>query len=130
VKCGRALVTPAKSVSGEVVKVDHALSFLGEVDPKEGKLYDGRKIKDKVLVIKGVRGSTVGSYVIYALRYYNNAPKAVVVEGEADPIVVAGCVMADVPLADRVGETDLKDGDLVEVVFEDEKACVKRRTST
>jgi hypothetical protein len=29
-----------------------------------------------------------------------------------------------------VGETDLKDGDLVEVVFGDEKACVKRRTST
>ena len=123
-KCGRALVEGKAKVEGAVVKVSHPLSFLGEVDPKEGKLYDGREIKDKVLVIKGVRGSTVGSYVIYALRYYNKAPSAILIEGEADPIVVAGCVMADVPLADRFGELPLKDGDKVAVEFEGKRACV------
>ena len=124
-KCGRALVSDERGlVEGEAVKVDHHLSFLGEVDPKAGTLYDGRSIKDKVLVIKGVRGSTVGSYVIYALKYYNNAPRAIVVESEADPIVVAGCVMAGIPLVDKVGDVDVRDGEHLLINFSGNEACL------
>ena len=130
-KCGRALVgEEGELVEGEVVKVDHHLSFLGEVDPKAGTLYDGRSIKGRILVIKGVRGSTVGSYVIYALRYYDNAPRAIVVEGEADPIVVAGCVMARVPLVDKVGDVDARDGESLTISFSKGEACLTRRAST
>ncbi len=124
-RCGRRLFGEG-IVEGRVVKVEHRLSFLGEVDPKEGKLYDGRSIAGKVLVIKGVRGSTVGSYVIYALKYYGKSPKAILVEEASDPIVVAGCVMARIPHADSFGELDLKDGDAVRLNFKGARACVER----
>jgi len=85
---------------GEAVVVE-ALSFYGEVDPREGRLHDGRSIVGRVLVIGRVRGSTVGSYIVYGLRYYGKAPKAIIIEGDADPIVVAGAVMAGIPLYDK-----------------------------
>ncbi len=85
---------------GEAVVVE-ALSFYGEVDAESGTLRDGRSIAGRVLVIGRVRGSTVGAYVIYGLKYYGRAPRAIIVEGEADPIVVAGSVIAGIPLYDR-----------------------------
>jgi len=124
-RCGRVLVEGPRELRGIVVKVGHPLSFLGEVDPERGALYDGRSIKDKILIIKGVRGSTVGSYVIYALKYYGNAPKAIIIEGEADPIVVAGCVMADVPLVDRMGSLNVEDGKEAVIRFDGRNACLE-----
>jgi len=85
---------------GEAVLVE-ALSFYGEVDPEKGVLVDGRPVRDRVLVIGRVRGSTVGSYIVYGLRYYGNAPKAIIVESEADPIVLVGAIIAGIPLYDR-----------------------------
>jgi len=92
------------NVCGEAIVVD-SLSFFGEVDPEKGVLRDGRSIAGKILVIGRVRGSTVGAYVIYGLRYYGRAPKAIVVRGDADPIVVAGAVLARIPLYDRLGDS-------------------------
>ncbi len=128
-RCGRGLVGDGR-VEGEVVVVKHRLSFLGEVDPVKGTLYDGREIKDKILIIKGVRGSTVGAYVIYGLRYYNNAPKAIVVMEEVDPIVLSGCVMASIPLVDRVGSLEVRDGDVVAIEFKGKEACLTPRGPT
>ncbi len=87
--------------SGEapVVAVD-SLSFYGEVDAERGVLADGRSIAGRVLVIGRLRGSTVGAYVVYGLRYYSKAPAAIIVESRADPIVVAGAVLAGIPLFD------------------------------
>jgi len=100
--------------SGEAVVVE-ALSFYGEVDPREGRLTDGRSIAGRVLVIGRVRGSTVGSYIVYGLRYYGKAPRAIIVEGDADPILVAGAVMAGIPLYDRAEGilAAARDGDLI-----------------
>ncbi len=128
-RCGRGLVGEGK-VEGEAVVVKHRLSFLGEVDPTKGTLYDGREIKDKVLVIKGVRGSTVGAYIIYGLRYYNNAPKAIVVMEEVDPIVLSGCVMANIPLVDKVGQFEVSDGDRITIEFKGREACLTTRGPT
>ena len=111
--CGRLLIKGEEGV-GEVVYVDRKISFLGDVDPVKGKLIDGREIRRKVLVAKGVGGSTVGAYVIYALRYYNNAPLAIVVMESADPIVVSGCVMANITLIDNF-KCEVKDGVKVKV---------------
>ncbi len=120
---GRALVGKGH-IEGEAVVVNHRLSFLGEVDPKSGTLYDGRSIKDKILIIKGVRGSTVGAYVIYGLRYYGTAPKAIVVMESVDPIVLSGCVMADIPLVDEVGHLEVSDGQRVGVELIGRKAYI------
>ncbi len=85
-----------ETIEGEIVKVE-ALSFYGEVNPLEGKLYDGRVIKDKILIIGRSRGSTVGSYVIYGLKYYGNAPKGIVMI-KAEPIVIVGAIISGIPL--------------------------------
>jgi len=81
---------------GETVKVER-LSFYGEVDPVKGELYDGRSIAGKILVIGRSRGSTVGSYIIYGLKYYGVEPKAIVMV-KSEPIVVVGAVLAGIPL--------------------------------
>jgi len=85
---------------GEALVLNRPISFLGEVDPKTGVLrVDSveEKIKDKILVFPHGKGSTVGSYVIYGLKRYNNKPKAII-NLVADPVIVIGCVFAEIPL--------------------------------
>lgn len=111
---GKQLV-PGRA-SGEAVVLE-AVSFYGDVDPRSGRLKDGRSVESKVIVAARPRGSTVGSYIIYAMRAYGRAPAAIVMS-RVDPIVVAGCVLADVPLVSDVPEEQLKlirDGDLLEL---------------
>ncbi|KSW11710.1 hypothetical protein CF15_02520 [Pyrodictium occultum] len=84
--------------SGETLVVHGRLSFYGEVDPERGTLTDGRSIAGRVLIMEGGRGSTVGPYILYALARRGLAPSAIAVV-EAEPILVAGAVMASVPLA-------------------------------
>ena len=84
--------------AGETVVVKGRLSSYGEVDPEKGVLVDGRSIAGRILIIEGGRGSTVGPYILYALSRRGLAPSAIVAV-EAEPILVAGAVMASVPLA-------------------------------
>lgn len=122
-KCGRALVVE-KLGKAEVVRVEGRISFLGDVDPKEGKLLDGRSIAGKILVAKGPKGSTVGAYVIYALKYYSKEPLAILFEEETDPIVVSGSVVANVTHGDKFGRMNVNDGDVCEVALIDGKLCL------
>ncbi len=83
---------------GEPFVVDRRVSFLGEVDPFKGSVYGYRgSFRDKVLVLEGTRGSTVGSYIVYGLKRYGCAPKCIVA-GFIEPILVTGCVIAEIPL--------------------------------
>jgi len=83
---------------GPAFIVEKRISFYGDVDPVKGVLKEGNmSLKNKVLIIPGVRGSTVGSYIIYSLRRNNVAPAAII-SLEADPILIAGCVLAEIPL--------------------------------
>ncbi len=112
---GRPLV-PGRA-RGEAVVVRGAISFYGDVDPARGLLRDGRSLAGKVLVAERSRGSTVGSYVIMGLRYSGRAPAAILMV-EAEPIVVAGAVLAGVPLVDRLPAEILdrvRDGWIIEV---------------
>jgi len=96
------------------------ISFLGGVDPADGKIIEknhdlcGECIKDKVLCFPHGHGSTVGSYVLYSLAKKGLAPKAIVNE-TADPVVVVGAIIADVPMMDQVDIKQIRTGDLVEV---------------
>ena len=53
-----------------------------------------------VLYFPHGKGSTVGSYVLYALRYNGKAPAALV-NREAEPIIVVGAIIAGIPMMDR-----------------------------
>ena len=95
---GRPLVPG--SARGEAVVVD-TISFYGDVDPGTGLLRDGRSIAGRILAARRSRGSTVGSYVIMALKHNSKAPAAILME-RAEPIVVVGAYLAGVPLVDSL----------------------------
>lgn len=96
------------------------ISFLGGVDPADGKIVErshdlcGECIKDKILCFPHGHGSTVGSYVLYALAKRKLAPKAIV-NKTADPVVVVGAIMANIPMVDQIDVKKLRTGDLLEV---------------
>lgn len=92
---------------GEPFIVDHKISFFGEVDPYRGVIRGCKdSFRDRVLIVPGTRGSTVGSYIIYALKEYGTAPKCIIV-GRAEPILIAGCILSNIPLLEVIDFNDL-----------------------
>ena len=83
------------------------LSFLSGVDPGSGIIVEkghplrGESITGKVLVFHFGKGSTVGSYVIYALNRNGHAPAAIV-NTEAEPIIATGAIISRIPMIDRI----------------------------
>ncbi len=92
---------------GELFLVDRKISFYGEVDPVAGEVcgVEG-SFKGKVLAIRGIRGSTVSSYIVYSLRKHGVAPNCIVVE-DAEPILIVGCIIAEIPLVKVEGFNEL-----------------------
>jgi len=83
------------------------ISFLGGVDPADGRIVEknqdlcGECIKNKVLCFPHGHGSTVGSYVLYSLAKKGLAPCAIVNQ-TADPVVVVGAIIANIPMVDQI----------------------------
>ncbi|UCD73686.1 MAG: DUF126 domain-containing protein [Candidatus Bathyarchaeota archaeon] len=99
------------------------LSFFGEVDPNTGTIVSqssdikGECVSGRVLIFPHGRGSTVGSYVIYALKENGTAPCAIINE-ETEIIIAAGCSLANIPLVDRMNDfttSIVRSGDIVKV---------------
>jgi predicted aconitase with swiveling domain len=115
---GRKIV--GGKAEGEVIVSRKPLSFLGGVDPETGIVTDaesdirGQSIAGKILVFPRGKGSTVGSYILYALKKNNKAPKAIIV-GEAETIVATGAIIASIPMIDGVDVSKLKTGMKVRV---------------
>jgi hypothetical protein len=115
---GRAIVEGL--CKAEALVSTKPISFLGGIDPADGKVAEknhelcGECIKNKILCFPYGRGSTVGSYVLYSLAKKKLAPKAIVNQ-KADPVVVVGAIIADIPMIDQIDITQIKTGDLVEV---------------
>jgi len=112
---GRVIV-PGR-VKGGAIVVD-SISFYGDVDPERGILKDsGRVLSGKILVARKSHGSTVGSYVIYSMRSLGTAPLAILMK-RSEPIIVVGCVLANIPLMDTLPDDffeAIKDDTLVEI---------------
>ena len=106
------------------------ISFLGGVDPDTGKIIEkdhdllGKSIKAMVLCFPNGHGSTVGSYVLYSLAKRGLAPKAII-NKVADPVVVVGAIIADVPMIDQVDIEKIKSGDQIEVDAEEKVGIVR-----
>ncbi len=90
---------------GEILVSSEAISFLSGVDPETGVVIEsghpleGKSIEGKVLAFPYGKGSTVGSYIIYALRRNNKAPSAII-NTEAETIIAVGAIIADIPMVD------------------------------
>ncbi len=92
--------------SGAILVSSEPISFLSGVDQETGVVIEsghpleGQSIAGKVLAFPYGKGSTVGSYVIYALRRNNMAPSAII-NTEAEPIIAVGAILAEIPMVDR-----------------------------
>ena len=96
------------------------ISFLGGVDPDSGLIVEvdhdlkGKGVKDTILCFPHGHGSTVGSYVIYSLVKRGLGPKAIINQ-TADPVVVVGAIIAEIPMVDQIDIQQIRTGDDVEV---------------
>jgi len=112
---GRGL-SPGKG-RGEILNSPLPISFLGGVNPEtsevieEGHPLRGRRVGGRVLVFPHGKGSTVGSYILYALARNGKAPAALV-NAEAEPIIVTGAIIGGIALVDHLSVplAQLRDG--------------------
>jgi predicted aconitase with swiveling domain len=107
-------------VSGEALVTTQDISFYGGCDPETGQIVEkghqleGKSIAGKILVFPTGKGSTVGSYVLYALRKTGKAPLAIV-NKTVDPVVAVGCIISEIPAVDQVQIDKLRTGQRLEV---------------
>ncbi len=93
--------------SGDLLVSPEPISFLSGVDPETGTVVEhghpleGQSLAGRVLAFPYGKGSTVGSYVIYALKQNNLAPAAII-NTEAEPIIAVGAIIAGIPMVDRL----------------------------
>ena len=98
---------------GEALVSLDPVSFYGGVDPETGVVtepghaVEGKSISGKVFVFPTGKGSTVGSYVIYRMKRLGTAPAAIV-NRETEAIIATGCVIAGIPLVDRLDRDPLE----------------------
>jgi uncharacterized protein len=119
--------------TGALLVSPEPISFLSGVDPETGIIVEkghpleGKDMSGKVIAFDHGKGSTVGSYIIYALSRTGHAPAAII-NAEAEPIIVVGAIMAGIPMIDsigiplsglRSGVTVTVDGDSGVLMYED-----------
>jgi len=94
--------------SGPLLVSTAPISFLSGVDPETGVVLEkghplqGTSIAGTVLAFPFGKGSTVGSYVLYALSRNGHAPAAIV-NTEAEAIIATGAIIGGIPMIDRIG---------------------------
>jgi uncharacterized protein len=118
--------------TGELLVSPAPISFLSGVDPDTGVIVErghpleGESITGKVLAFSHGKGSTVGSYVLYALAMKGKAPAAII-NRKADPIIAVGAIMGKIPMVDEPGVDIMQlrngtrvsvDGDSGEIEYE------------
>ena len=105
---------------GTALVTKDPISFMGGVDPKTGKIIErgneieGKCIKDKILVFPSAKGSTGGSYMLYECVRNKVGPKAII-NSEAEPIVVIGAIVSNLPMIDKIDISLIKTGDFLKV---------------
>lgn len=108
--------------SGPVLIGPDPISFLSGVDPETGIVIEkghpleGQDITGTVLAFEYGKGSTVGSYILYALSRSGHAPAAII-NAEAETIIAVGAIMANIPMIDRLSVplTNLPAGTIAQV---------------
>jgi predicted aconitase with swiveling domain len=108
--------------SGPLLVSPAPISFLSGVDPGSGIIVEkghplqGTSIAGTVLAFPYGKGSTVGSYVLYALSRNGHAPAAII-NTEAEAIIATGAIIGGIPMIDRTALPldRLKNGTIVTV---------------
>lgn len=107
-------------ITGEALVTGDDISFYGGCDPETGEIVEkghhleGKSVSGKVLVFPSGKGSTVGSYVLYALKKAEKAPLAIV-NKIMDPVVAVGCIISEIPAVDQIDIGKIQNGQKIEV---------------
>lgn len=102
-------------VEGSLLVTSMGISFFGGVDPESGVIVErgheleGQSIAGKILVFPSGKGSTVGSYTLYRLKYNGMAPLAIL-NAECETITAVGCIIAEIACLDQLPLAALKNG--------------------
>jgi len=110
--CGVILHISGRGISrgrgtGSLLVSPVPISFLSGVDPETGIIVEkghplqGTCIAGMVLAFPYGKGSTVGSYVLYALSRNGHAPAAII-NTEAEAIIATGAIIGRIPMIDRI----------------------------
>jgi len=134
--CGVILLYKGRGIArgcgqGPLLVSPAPISFLSGVDPDTGIIVEkghplqGKSIGGTVLAFPYGKGSTVGSYVIYALSRNGHAPAAII-NTEAEAIIATGAIIGGIPMVDhleipleqlRNGAEVTVDGDRGEIAY-------------
>jgi hypothetical protein len=76
---------------------------------ERGHELAGQSIAGKALVFPTGKGSTVGSYTLYRLKYNGLAPAAIL-NAECETITAVGCIIAEIPCIDQLPIHNLHSG--------------------
>jgi predicted aconitase with swiveling domain len=93
--------------AGDLLVSEAPISFLSGVDPETGVIVEqghplrGASIAGRVLAFDHGKGSTVGSYVLYALSRNGHGPVAIINQ-EAETIIAVGAIISGIPMIDRI----------------------------
>ena len=107
-------------VIGEALVTGDDISFYGGCDPETGEIVEkghhleGKSVSGKILVFPSGKGSTVGSYVLYALKKAEKGPLAIV-NKIMDPVVAVGCIISEIPAVDQIDISKIQNGQKIEV---------------
>lgn len=108
------------NITGKVLFSESPIGFFGHIDPETGLIQEpnhplfGKSIANKILVFPYAKGSTVGSYILYALKKNNKAPIAMILS-DCELIVAVGAIISEIPTVDRVDIKKFKTDDLVKI---------------
>jgi len=119
----------AGNARGTILKSNMPISFFGAVDQQTGVIKEknhvlfGQSVAGKILVFPHAKGSTVGSYILYALKKNNVAPAGMILE-DCETIVAVGAIISEIPTVDQVSIDQFQTGDVVqidrgEIIFEE-----------
>jgi uncharacterized protein len=115
-------VTKGKA-QGEALVSRQPISFMGGVDPESGLVLErghpleGMSVSKKILIFPAGKGSSLGSYRLYEMARCGTQP-AGMINIKADPVIVAGAIISNIPMIDRL-ERDpfelIETGDYIEL---------------
>jgi predicted aconitase with swiveling domain len=112
------------TATGPALVSSEAISFLGDLDIRSGKVVNKRhpllgvSLKGTVLVLPHSIGSAGAWRFLYQLYVHHTNPVAIVQNRLPDSSLVQGAILAKIPIvceADADVTTEIHDGDIVTV---------------
>ena len=94
------------SGEGESIVYEGPFSFLGDMDPKTGKIcapghpLEGISIANKIFVFTTGKGSGGGDVALWTAKQNGNSPAAIICV-ESEPVLSSGVIAAEIPTVDH-----------------------------